>query len=43
MGRFMSVDPLSDDYPFYTPYQFAGNDVIRNIDLDGAEPLPATT
>jgi RHS repeat-associated protein len=38
LGRFLSVDPLTKEYPWYTPYQFAGNDVIRNIDLDGAEP-----
>ncbi|MFT3676823.1 MAG: RHS repeat-associated core domain-containing protein [Chitinophagaceae bacterium] len=40
LGRFLSVDPLTEDYPWYTPYQFAGNDVLRNIDLDGAEPSP---
>lgn len=38
LGRFLSVDPLTDEYPWYTPYQFAGNDVIRHIDLDGLEP-----
>lgn len=38
LGRFFALDPLTRDYPFYTPYQFAGNDVIRNIDLDGLEP-----
>ena len=43
LGRFLSEDPLTKAYPWYTPYQFAGNDVIRNIDLDGGEPKPATT
>ena len=43
IGKFLSVDPLTSDYPWYTPYQFAGNDVARNIDLDGGEPSPATT
>jgi len=38
LGRFLSVDPLSKDYPWYTPYQFAGNMPILAIDLDGAEP-----
>ena len=38
LSRFLSVDPLTKDYPWYTPYQFAGNDVIRNSDVDGAEP-----
>lgn len=34
----MSVDPLASKYPFYTPYQFAGNMPIKFIDLDGLEP-----
>ena len=36
-ARFLSVDPLSDSYPFYTPYQFAGNNPVRFTDLDGLE------
>ena len=35
--RFMSVDPLAGEYPFYTPYQYAGNKPIIAIDLDGME------
>jgi RHS repeat-associated protein len=35
--RFTSVDPLTAKYPWYTPYQFAGNKVIQAVDLDGAE------
>ncbi len=38
LGRFLSVDPLSPEYPWYTPYQFAGNTPIRCVDLDGLEP-----
>jgi RHS repeat-associated protein len=41
--KFLSVDPLADDYPWYTPYQFAGNKPLRYIDLDGleeADPIP---
>jgi len=38
LGRFLSVDPLTKDYPWYTPYQFAGNIPIAAIDIDGAEP-----
>lgn len=38
LGRFLSIDPLTRDYPWYTPYQFAGNMPISAIDLDGAEP-----
>lgn len=37
--RFLSVDPLSDKYPELTPYQFASNSPIANIDLDGKENL----
>ena len=40
VGRFISVDPLSAKYPFYTPYQFAGNKPIKNVDIDGLEELP---
>jgi RHS repeat-associated protein len=38
LGRFLSVDPLAVSYPWYTPYQFAGNMPIEAIDLDGLEP-----
>ncbi|HEY8402014.1 MAG TPA: RHS repeat-associated core domain-containing protein, partial [Cytophagaceae bacterium] len=41
LGRFLSVDPLTKNFPHYTPYQFAGNNPILNIDLDGAEELNA--
>lgn len=37
IGRFLSVDPLTGSYPWYTPYQFSGNSPIRFIDLDGLE------
>ncbi|RYG13524.1 MAG: hypothetical protein EOO07_17600 [Chitinophagaceae bacterium] len=37
LGRFLSVDPLSKEYPWNSPYAFAENDVIRSIDLDGLE------
>lgn len=37
LGRFLSTDPLSKEYPWYTPYQFAGNRPINSIDLDGLE------
>ena len=38
--RFLSVDPLTKTYPWYTPYQFAGNTPIWAIDVDGMEPKP---
>jgi len=37
------VDPLSTSYPWYTPYQFAGNKPIWFIDLDGAEEARSST
>ena len=39
LGRFLSVDPLTRSYPWYTPYQFAGNTPIVAVDLDGQEDL----
>lgn len=38
IGRFISQDGLADKYPYYAPYQFAGNEPTRAIDLDGLEP-----
>jgi RHS repeat-associated protein len=37
LGRFLSVDPLQHQYPFWSQYAFAGNNVIQCIDLEGAE------
>ena len=37
LGKFLSVDPLTKGYAWYTPYQFAGNKPIVAIDLDGLE------
>jgi len=37
VGKFLSVDPISADYPELTPYQFASNTPIQAIDLDGLE------
>mgnify|MGYP002623907568 CR=1 FL=1 len=31
------MDPLAPEYPWYTPYQFAGNMPIWAVDLDGLE------
>ncbi len=39
LGKFLSVDPLTKRYPWYTPYQFAGNKPIWAVDLDGLEEL----
>jgi RHS repeat-associated protein len=37
LGRFLSVDPITKNYPELTPYQFASNTPIQAIDLDGLE------
>jgi len=37
VGRFTQLDPLTFEYPFYTPYQYAGCEPVGNIDRDGAE------
>jgi RHS repeat-associated protein len=37
IGRFPQLDPLTDDYPELTPFQYASNDPIANIDVDGLE------
>jgi len=41
IGKFLSVDPLTQKYPYFTPYQFASNSPISGIDLDGEEYLNA--
>ena len=42
IGKFLSVDPLMNSYPWYTPYQFAGNKPIGMVDLDGLEAVSYT-
>lgn len=39
LGKFLSIDPLTSQYPFYTPYSFAGNKPIWALDLEGLEEL----
>jgi RHS repeat-associated protein len=39
INKFLSVDPLDKKFPYWSPYQFSGNNPIRFIDLDGAEIL----
>ena len=39
----MSIDPLTNDYPWYTPYQFAGNKPIKCSDVDCAEENDQST
>ena len=37
LGRFLSVDPITKNFAWNSPYSYAENDVIRSIDLDGME------
>ncbi|WP_375577562.1 RHS repeat-associated core domain-containing protein [Marivirga tractuosa] len=37
IAKFLSVDPLAYNFPYFSPYQFAGLDPIKYIDLDGLE------
>jgi len=41
IGRFPQLDPLTDKYPMLTPYQYASDDPITNIDVDGLEGCPS--
>jgi hypothetical protein len=41
LGRFFAVDPLAAKYPYWTPYQFSGNQVINMVELEGLEPAEA--
>jgi len=37
VGRFLSADPYVKSFPWWTPYQFAGNTPIQAMDIDGKE------
>jgi RHS repeat-associated protein len=39
LARFFSEDPITDEYPELTPYQFASNTPIQSVDLDGLEEI----
>ncbi|MEQ8908155.1 MAG: RHS repeat-associated core domain-containing protein [Vicingaceae bacterium] len=38
IGKFFSTDPREKDFPFWSPYLFAGNNPIRYIDEEGKGP-----
>ncbi len=35
--RFMSIDPLAEEYEDYTPYQFSSNQPVHAKELEGLE------
>jgi len=37
IGKFLSVDPITKEYPWNSPYAFAENRVIDGVDLEGRE------
>lgn len=37
LGRFLSIDPLSNKFPWNSPYAFSENRVIDGIELEGLE------
>ena len=44
IGRFTGVDPIADEYPHVSVYNYAENDPIRHIDLWGLQKaLPSAT
>ena len=41
IGRFTTMDPLAEHFENLTPYQYASNSPVGNIDLDGLEAVSA--
>ncbi len=39
IGRFIGVDPISDEFPFVTTFNYAENEPIANIDLHGLQKV----
>jgi RHS repeat-associated protein len=37
LGRFLSIDPLTGQFPFYSPYHFSSNSPIITIELEGKQ------
>ena len=42
IGRFMSIDPLAEEYNYQSPYNFAENRVIDHLELEGLEGIHHT-
>jgi RHS repeat-associated protein len=41
--RFFGVDPVATDFPYYTPYNYAGNKPVSKVDLEGLQESDAET
>ncbi len=42
IGRFMSIDPITEEFVSISPYQFAHNNPVWKIELEGLEGVPTT-
>jgi len=42
LGRFSGIDPIAEDYYYVTPYNYAENEPIANIDLWGLQKFKVT-
>ena len=41
VSNWLSVDPLAEKFPAFSPYVFSANNPIYYVDPDGKEPTPA--
>ena len=41
LGRWLSIDPLTEKYPSHTPYNYVNNNPLNHIDPDGNEVMMA--
>ncbi|MBO9702125.1 MAG: hypothetical protein J7604_18090 [Sporocytophaga sp.] len=39
IGRFLSIDPISQDFPWNSPYAFSENRVISHVEMEGLESV----
>ncbi len=42
IGRFPTVDPIASDFAFVTPYNYAENEPVANIDLWGLQKVSSS-
>lgn len=42
LGRFFNIDPIAEDYPNQTVYQFAANNPVWKIEVEGLEGWETT-
>ena len=41
LGRFTGIDPIADQFPHVSPYNYAENEPVANIDLHGLQAVYA--